>query len=37
MPPKKEKKEDNIDFKGLREMIRETKQGKIDPGDKIEF
>jgi CxxC-x17-CxxC domain-containing protein len=37
VPPKKEKKEDKIDLKGLREIIRETKQGKINPGDKIEF
>ncbi|KUK49958.1 MAG: hypothetical protein XD75_0113 [Parcubacteria bacterium 33_209] len=37
IPPKKEKKEDNIDLKGLREIIREARQGKIDPGDKIEF
>ena len=33
-------KEDKIDIVGLREMIKEvkeTKKGKIDPGEKIEF
>jgi len=37
VPPKKEKIEDKIDIKGLRDMIKEAKRGKIDPGDKIEF
>ncbi len=32
-----QKKENKIDLEGLREIIKETKQGKINPGDKIEF